>query len=216
MFGGDVVLFSVWNQPLSLLELIGLITGLVAVYLASKALSVNFLFGLLNNVVYFVLFYQAHLYSAMLLQIVYFCFSVYGYYHWKHPAPGQEGKNKEQRIRRLSWRQWGLVMVIILFIGVLWSEGVIYFQERFPEYVDPPAFPRLDAILTIASVSGQYLLSRKVLDNWTLWIVIDAISTALYAYMGLYFTSILFAVYTLIAIRAVIDWKKQFKLQDAI
>lgn len=210
----DIVLFSIWGHSMSLLELIGLVSGLVAVYLASKALSVNFLFGLLNNVVYFVVFYQAHLYSAMLLQTVYFVFSLYGYFHWKHPAPGQEGKNSELRIRRLNKSRWALVVVIILVFGGLWSEGVIYFQSRFPEYIDPPAFPRLDAVLTVASVTGQFLLSRKVMDNWIIWIVVDVLSTALYAYMGLFFTALLFAIFALIAIRAIIDWKRQYKQQD--
>ena len=212
----DVVLFSLWGHSMNLLELIGLVSGLVAVYLASRALSVNFLFGLLNNVVYFVVFYQAHLYSAMLLQVVYFSFSLYGYYHWKHPAPGQEGKNRELRIRRLNKSQWALVIVIVLVFGGLWSEGIIYFQSRFPEYIDPPAFPRLDAMLTAASVMGQFLLSRKVMDNWIIWIVVDVLSTALYAYMGLFFTALLFAVFTLIALRAIVDWNKQYKQQDEI
>lgn len=210
----DVVLFSIWGHSMSLLELIGLISGLAAVYLASKALSVNFLFGLLNNVVYFVVFYQAHLYSAMLLQTVYFLFSLYGYFHWKHPAPGQEGKNRELRIRRLNKGRWALVIVIVLVFGGLWSEGIIYFQSRFPEYIDPPAFPRLDALLTVASITGQFLLSRKVMDNWIIWIVVDVLSTALYAYMGLFFTALLFAIFTLIALRAVVDWNKQYKQQD--
>ncbi|MDD2559440.1 MAG: nicotinamide riboside transporter PnuC [Bacteroidales bacterium] len=210
----DVVLFSIWGHSMSLLELIGLISGLVAVYLASKALSVNFLFGLLNNVVYFVVFYQAHLYSAMLLQTVYFFFSLYGYFHWKHPKPGQEGKNRELRIRRLTKGRWVLVMLIILVFGGLWSEGIIYFQSRFPELIDPPAFPRLDAVLTVASVTGQFLLSRKVMDNWIIWIVVDVLSTALYAYMGLFFTAILFVLFTLIAIRAIVDWNKQYRQQD--
>lgn len=214
MFAQDVVLFSIWGHPMSLLELIGLISGLVAVYLASKALSVNFLFGLLNNVVYFVIFYQAGLYSAMLLQTVYFVFSLYGYFHWRHPAPEQQGKNRELRIRRLNKSQWALVIAIILVLGGLWSEGVIYLQSRFPSYIDPPAFPRLDAVLTVASVTGQFLLSRKVKDNWIIWIVVDILSTALYAYMGLFFTALLFAVFTLIAIRAVLDWNKQYKQQD--
>lgn len=210
----NIVLFTIWGHPMSLLELIGLISGLVAVYLASKALSVNFLFGLLNNVIYFIVFYKAHLYSAMLLQTVYFVFSLYGYYHWRHPSPEQKGANKELRIRRLNKSRWVLVAIIILVFGGLWGQGIIHFQSKFPEYIQPPAFPRLDAVLTVASVTGQFLLSRKVMDNWIIWIVVDVVSTALYAYMGLFFTAVLFAVFTLIAIRAIVDWNKQYKQQS--
>jgi nicotinamide mononucleotide transporter len=71
-------------------------------------------------------------------------------------------------------------------------------------------------MLTAASVMGQFLLSRKVKDNWIIWIVVDVLSTALYAYMGLFFTALLFAVFTLIALRAIVDWNKQYKQQDEI
>ena len=63
-------LFSVWGYPLSVLEFLAVLTGLAAVYLASKAKSVNFIFGMINNVLYFTLFFRFHLYSMMLLQVV--------------------------------------------------------------------------------------------------------------------------------------------------
>ena len=207
----NYTLFTLWDYPLSVLELIAVLTGFAAVFLALKASSVNFLFGLVNSIAYFLLYFQYRLYSVMLLQIVYFSFSIYGFYHWRNPKAEDTDKNKEQKIKRLTGKQQIKYLVIIFLSGLVWGWCVIHFQARFPQYFDPPAYPWLDAILTIASLVAQYLLSRKILDNWRLWIMVDGISTLLYACMGMIFTSVLFGVFTMIAIRAIYEWKKIYE-----
>lgn len=205
------ILFTLWGYPMSVIEFAGVLTGLAAVYLASRAKSVNFLFGMLNNVIYFILFFRFRLYSVMLLQIVYFVFSVYGFYHWKHPKKGESDDNSEQRIRTLRCKSRLLYVGIILFVGFFWGWLVIHMQMRFPQYFDPPAYPWLDAVLTMGSIIGQWLLSRKFWDNWPLWIIIDVISSILYASMGMFFTSILYGIFTAIAVKAMIDWFRTYK-----
>lgn len=209
-------LFTLWGYPLSVLEFAGVITGLAAVYLASKAKSVNFLFGMMNNFFYFILFFSFRLYSVMLLQIVYFIFSLYGYYHWKHPKKGQNDQNNEQKIRILKWKDRILYIVLILLAGIIWGWFVIKMQMVFPEYFDPPAYPWLDAILTMGSVAGQWLLSRKFWDNWPLWIVLDIISCMLYAYMGIFFTSILYGIFSVIALKAMLDWMRIYRKYEIL
>lgn len=204
-------LLILWGYPLSVLELIAVVTGFTAVLLASKAWSVNFLFGIVNSLAYFLLYYQYRLYSVMLLQIVYFSFSIYGYYHWKHPKKGEADTNQEQKIQKLSLKKQVYYVLIILFSGLVWGWSVIHFQARFPHYFDPPAYPWLDALLTMGSVVAQYLLSRKIWNNWLLWIVIDGVSTVLYACMGMIFTSVLFGVFTIIALNALNEWKKTYE-----
>ncbi|MDD4922240.1 MAG: nicotinamide riboside transporter PnuC [Bacteroidales bacterium] len=204
-------LLTLWDYPLSVLELIAVLTGFAAVLLASKAWSVNFLFGIVNSVAYFLLYFQYRLYSVMLLQIVYFSFSIYGYYHWRHPKSGETDQNKEQKITKLTFREQILYLIVIVVSGLIWGWCVIHFQARFPQYFDPPAYPWLDALLTMGSVVAQYLLSRKIWDNWPLWVVVDGLSTVLYACMGMMFTSVLFGIFTIIAIRAQSEWKKTYE-----
>jgi nicotinamide mononucleotide transporter PnuC len=206
----NYTLFTLWDYPLSVLEMVAVLTGFAAVLFASKAWSVNFLFGIINSIAYFFLYFQFRLYSVMLLQLVYFSFSIYGYYYWRHPKPEEADKNKQQRIKMLSTKTRLLYLVVIVLSGITWGWCVIHMQARFPEYFDPPVFPWLDAILTMGSVVAQYLLSRKYWDNWPLWIILDGASTILYAYMGLFFTSILFGTFTLIAIRAQFEWRKTY------
>jgi nicotinamide mononucleotide transporter len=88
--------------------------------------------------------------------------------------------------------------------------AVIKGQALYPTYFDPPAYPWLEPGLTMASVAGQWMLARKYGDNWPLWIIIDLISTGFYASMGMIFTALMYSVFTLIAVKALIDWKKQY------
>jgi len=210
----NYTLITLWDYPLSVLELIAVVTGFAAVFLASQVRAVNFIFGVVNAVAYFLLYFQYRLYSVMLLQIAYFCFSIYGYYHWKHPKPEEADVNKEQKIQKLPLKELLMYLVAIFVSGLIWGWGVVHFQARFPEYFDPPAYPWLDAVLTMASLAAQYLLSRKIFNNWQIWIVVDSISTILYAYMGMIFTSVLFGAFTIIAIRALYEWKKTYEKYD--
>lgn len=204
-------LLTLGGYPLSLLELLGVLSGLLAVLLASKALSVNFLVGMFNSLCYFLLFFQYRLYSVMLLQVVYFTFSVYGYYHWRHPKQGEAGPDKEQRIRLLDNKQRLLYAGLIAVAGLSWAWLVIRFQARFPAWVEPPAFPWLDAFLAMASVFGQWLLSKKFWENWVVWLFVDVTSTVLYASMGMVFTAIMYGVFSVIALRALIAWLRTVK-----
>ena len=207
----NYVLFTLWGYPLSVLELVAVLTGFAAVFLASKAWSINFLFGLVNSVAYFLLYFQYRLYSVMLLQIVYFSFSIYGYYNWRHPKPEEADTNNEQKISKLSLKKQISYLIAIIVSGLIWGWSIIHLQARFPQHFDPPVYPWLDAMLTMGCVVAQYLLSRKIWDNWPLWIILDGTSTILYASMGMIFTSVLFGAFTIIAIRAQSEWKKTYE-----
>lgn len=211
MEGLSQTLLTLGGYPLSLLELLGVLSGLLAVLLASKALSVNFLVGMFNSVCYFLLFFQYRLYSVMLLQVVYFTFSLYGFYHWRHPKQGEAGPDNEQRIRLLDNRQRLFYASLIALAGVVWAWLVIHFQARFPAWVDPPAYPWLDAFLAMASVFGQWLLSKKYWENWVVWLMVDVSSTLLYASMGMVFTAIMYGVFSLITLKALISWFRTYK-----
>jgi nicotinamide mononucleotide transporter len=196
MSGLNYMLFTIGGYSLSILELAGVVTGLLAVLLAAKEKSVNFIVGMINNACFFLVFFQHQLYSVMLLQVVYFLFSLYGFYHWKHPAQDQANEQNEQRIRFLSHKDRWVCLGVVTLAGLGWGWAVINGQARFPAYFDPPAYPWLDAWLTMASVAGQWMLARKYGDNWPLWIIVDLISTGLYASMGMIFTALMYGIFT--------------------
>jgi nicotinamide mononucleotide transporter len=206
--------FTLWGYPLSILEMLGVVSGLIAVFLAWKELPVNFLVGLFNFACYFLLFYQFRLYSVMLLQVVYAVFSVYGYYNWKHPKQGLSDKKNELRIQRLEWKKWMLFGLVVTAAGLAWGWLVIQLQAVYPEYVAPPAYPWIDALLTMASIGAQWMLSKKYWDNWIVWLVVDVSSTVFYGSMGMVFTAVMYGIFSLIALKAIVDWKRTIKQYD--
>lgn len=203
--------FTLWGYPLSVLEMLGVLSGLTAVFLAWKELPVNFLVGFFNYACYILLLFQFRLYSVMLLQVVYVAFSAYGYYNWKHPKQGLSDKKNNLRIQLLGWRKWPVFGLIVVLAGLAWAWLVIHLQAVYPQYVAPPAYPWIDALLTMASIGAQWLLSKKYWDNWIVWLVVDLTSTVLYGSMGMVFTAVMYGVFSLIALKALVDWKRTIK-----
>ncbi|MDR2854466.1 MAG: nicotinamide riboside transporter PnuC [Prevotellaceae bacterium] len=199
------IFVEIFGYKLSFLEFAAVLTGLAAVYLASLGKVVNFYIGLINNVLYFLLFYQCHLYSMMILQAVYFVISSYGIYAWT-----KQGENQQLiKITELSNNQRIKLSVVVVLVSIVWGFCVVKLSGQFPEYIEKPAYPMIDALLTIASIAGQILLTRKKIDNWLIWIFVNMASVILYAAIGIYFTAILYVLFLLIAIKAFAEWKRE-------
>lgn len=185
------------------LEIIAVVFGVVAIWLASKGEVVNFGIGLVNCVLYGILFGREGLYSGMILQGIYFVINLYGLYSWRKPKV--EG-DKELKIMWLTMRERVLVGVVIVATGVLWGMGVKWGAQLLPENIQEPQYPMVDAILTTASIVAQILLTRKKIDNWVIWVIVDVVYIGLFLMVGMYWTAGLYVVYTLIAVKAVREW----------
>ena len=187
------------------LEIIAVVFGFVAIWLAAKGKVVNFGIGLVNCVLYMVLFGRVGLYSAMILQGVYFVIDLYGLYSWQKPRK----EENELKVSWLTWPQRGWVALIVVAMGVLWGMGVKYGAQLLPENIEEPQYPFVDAILTTASIVAQILLTRKKIDNWVMWVLVDVVYIGLYVAVGIYWTAGLYTVYTGIAVNAVFSWNKE-------
>ena len=187
------------------LEIIAVVFGFVAIWLAAKGKVVNFGIGLVNCVLYMVLFGRVGLYSAMILQGVYFVIDLYGLYSWRKPRK----EEKELKVSWLTWRERGWVALIVVATGVLWGMGVKYGAQLLPENIAEPQYPFVDAILTTTSIVAQILLTRKKIDNWVMWVMVDVVYVGLYVAVGMYWTAGLYVAYTIIALRAVYIWSRE-------
>jgi nicotinamide mononucleotide transporter len=87
--------------------------------------------------------------------------------------------------------------------------GVKWGAQLLPENIQEPQYPMVDAILTTASVVAQILLTRKKIDNWVIWVLVDVIYIGLFLMVGMYWTAGLYVVYTGIAVNAVFSWNKE-------
>ena len=185
------------------LEIIAVVFGVVAIWLASKGEVVNFGIGLVNCVLYGILFGREGLYSGMILQGIYFAINLYGLYSWRKPKVEVD---KELKVMWLTVKESLVVVAVIAVTGVLWGMGVKYGARLLPENIQEPQYPMVDAILTTASVVAQILLTRKKIDNWVSWVLVDVVYIGLFLMVGMYWTAGLYVVYVLIAIRAIREW----------
>ncbi|MDR1544485.1 MAG: nicotinamide riboside transporter PnuC [Prevotellaceae bacterium] len=199
------VFIKIFGYELSYLEFFAVITGLVSVYLASLEKVINFYLGIINFILYCVFFYQCRLYSMMTLQLIYCVINIYGIYSWTKRSKTQEGI----KISTLKNRQRILLSLLVLAISAVWAYFVIQISAKFPENIEKPAFPYIDALITVASVVAQILLTRKKIDNWAIWIAADFSSVILFCIIGSYFTAILYGCFCLIGIKAFVQWRRE-------
>ncbi len=172
------------------------LAGAISVYLSARENIWSWPTAIVNVGLYILIFQRNGLYSDMGLQVVYLVLSVYGWYEWLH---GGTDKTRLE-VSRASGRVW-------LLSAVAGSLGwvAIYAVTRHLRGVSIPA---VDAALTATSLVAQWMMTRKILENWILWIIADIVYVPVYIYKRLYVTSGLYAVFLVLAILGWVEWKR--------
>lgn len=190
------------NDPLQLfgfttapLELVSFVLALITVFLNIRQNHWGWLFSIISSATYAVVFLQARLYGDTGLQVVFILLSVWGWHQWLRG--GSAGA--ALAVSRLSGRGW-------LFSGLAWLAGFGMLSFFLKQYTDTDV-PHADGLLTAGSLLGQWLLSRKKLENWLVWIVVDVLYVGLYLYKGLTLTAMLYAVFVLMAVAGWRAWR---------
>jgi nicotinamide mononucleotide transporter len=211
---GDInaIFFTVLDYPMSYIEFFGTIFTIWCVWLTAKAKVLSWPVGIIGTVLYLALFYQISLYSDLFEQSYFLVTSFIGWWVWLHPRTRTEAnKDDELKIGRNSARQnWICVGVIAAGTALLTWVTVnlnVWLPSYFPE---PAAFPFLDALTTAMSFTAQWLLTRKRLENWLLWIVVDAIDVWLYWAKGVKFVSIEYCLFFFIASYGFFKWLREY------
>jgi nicotinamide mononucleotide transporter len=207
-FNINNIAFEVLNYELSYVELIATAFGLLAVYWASKANIWTWSASIINVSALFILLYQFQLYADMLLQIYFLIVTFYGWYYWQKPK-------EEQRITNVNRKEiiiYSIIFVVGTFgIGRFMSQIHLQFPTYFPEAA---AFPYGDAFTTTGSIIAMILLSRKQLENWLVWIVVDIVSIVLYYQKGIMFLAAEFVIFMVICMFGYYNWRKE-KISDS-
>lgn len=160
--------------------------------------------GLLTSLFYIVIFYQTKFYADMGLQVYYVVISAYGLYNWMYGKKGQS--TGKLYISKIRLRQ----LIVLAPIAVVLFAGLSYILIH---YTDSPV-PYGDSFTTAISIIATWMLARKILEQWLLWIVANAVSLALYSYKGMYPTTILFVFYTGLSVVGYIQWRKSYRNQE--
>ncbi len=153
--------------------------------------------GIISALLYMVVFFQSKFYADMGLNVYYFFISIYGWILWRN---GDGSGDSLRPVSRIKLRH-GLILLLLTIVAFL---GIGVILDRF---TDSPV-PYWDALTTAMSFTATWMLARKILEHWIIWIIVDAISMGLYLYRGLYPTMVLFAIYTVMAVIGYIEWKK--------
>lgn len=179
------------------LELLGFVATLLNVWLMARNKVVGWPVGLVAVVAYAAVFFRVQLYADTLLQGFFFVTGLKGWYDWTYG-----GKNRTPLpITRLSPQGWVWTAVAVVATSALLGGAFHAFTDA--------AKPFLDSALLGASVVGQLLLVRRVLDNWLVWIAADVLYVPLYLSRGLPLTALLYGILLVLAWKGYVDWKKE-------
>ena len=178
------------------LEVLAVILGLACVWLTVRQHIACWPTGLAMVSLYIVIFYQARLYSDMLLQVVYVGLQVYGWHAWLTGGP----RRTVLEVSRLS-RRAAVAWSIVCVVGTAALGTVMHLRTD-------AALPYVDAFATTASLIAQWLLGRKVLESWLVWIIVDVVSIGMYLAKDLHLTAALYAVFLVLSFQGYREWSR--------
>ena len=146
-----------------------------------------------SSLLYGLLFADSRLYGEASLQLFFVAVAIWGWWQWLR-ATGVDGARL--RVRSLGWRSRAGVAAATL---AAWPAVALLLDHATDSDV-----PWLDALPTVASVTGQILLGRKLVENWPVWLAVNVVSVGLFAYKGLWLTVVLYAIF---AVLSVVGWR---------
>ncbi len=181
----------------------------MSVYLSARQRLASWPTAIVNVLLSAVVYHRARLYSDAGLQLVYFALSVYGWYEWKYGGADRT----ELPVARTPRARAPLLVALgaagAVALGVLTTRYTDVLQHN------RPWVPWTDAALTAASLVAQWMMTRKLVENWLVWIAVDVVYVPLLAYKGLYAFAALYAVFLGLAVKGWVDWRRDLRGREA-
>jgi nicotinamide mononucleotide transporter len=182
-------------QQTSWLEWLGTISGFACVYLAAKEHILNWPVAIVSISAYAILFFDYKLYGDSALQLYFLGTSVYGWYYWVKNKQGNETP-----VVVLGKKGILLTILSVAVLSILMGLLLDYYTDTNVPYAD--------GFCTSLSFVAQFLMTRKILQNWVLWIIVDICYVPLYLYKSLYLTAVLYVLFLVLATIGYVSWKK--------
>jgi nicotinamide mononucleotide transporter len=171
----------------------------VAVYLSARENIWNWPTAIVNLGLYIIIFQRTGLYSDMGLQVVFLVLSIYGWYEWLYGGANRT----ELRVSRASLRDWSIATPVALVFWIILARNT----AKLPGV----ALPYLDAGLATISLVAQWMMTRKMLENWVLWIIVDIVYVPMYIYKRLPVTAALYAIFLALAALGLRSWWRSYR-----
>lgn len=179
---------------MSLLSVIALIAGTLGVWLTIKQTVWCWPFALVSVIASIVEFYEVRLFGDMALQVFYFFAGVYGWIYWN------KKKDEAFVVKRIDIHLVPSFLAITILQAVAYYYLLVYYKgDR----------PMLDAILTACSLTTTYMMTKKYVENWLIWVVIDATYVILYVLKDMWMFALLYLIFTGIAFYGWLKWRRE-------
>ena len=182
--------FTAWGYQVTFLELISVLTSLLAVYLGALGVRITWPWWLLSSALYAIFFYKVNLYASAILQFVFIAAALWGWLGWKPSGV-------EPRYMRNSERALWFIAMMGSWIALAPALKDIGAAATWP-----------DSFLLVSSTVAQIVMVLQRNETWILWFVIDGFGTWHYCHQGYWFTGILYGVFTIIAVFGWMRWLK--------
>ncbi|MDC8785080.1 nicotinamide riboside transporter PnuC [Roseateles koreensis] len=190
--------FTLLGSPITWAEVLAFLMAIWMVICNMRVHVLGWPLALLSSLLYFLLFWNGKLYGEAALQLMFASLALWGWWQWRR---GQGVDGPPLRVRRLSPRGLGLA---VLLTALAWPALGLFLRHQ----TDSPV-PFWDALPTVASLLGQWLLGRKYQENWTVWVLVNIVSVSLFAYKGYWLTVVLYAVFIPLSVAGWRAWQQQ-------
>ncbi len=186
------------------IETIAVVFGLICVWLTIRQNILCWPAGLVQVVLFIVIFYRVKLYSDVILHVIYVVMQLYGWYHWSRGSNHQQSLPVSTLTSDGRW-SWPFVAVVGTFV---WG----YLMATFTD----AAVPYADSFVAVTSLIAQWLLARKKLESWYFWMVVDVVAIGIYFHKDLMLTAGLYAVFLVLAVIGLFAWLKSFRTEQEL
>ncbi|WP_067702437.1 MULTISPECIES: nicotinamide riboside transporter PnuC [unclassified Erwinia] len=214
------------GYDLSWIEAIGTLAGLLCIWLASQEKIINYAFGLVNVTLFAVIFFQIQLYASLLLQLFFLVANIYGWYAWSRQTADHQQALKIRWMGLPKALAWLVVCVVAIALMTRYINPVFAWLTAIAvegmqamglavtqPTLQPDAFPFWDSCLMVLSIVAMILMTRKYVENWLIWVVINVISVMIFARQGVWAMAVEYVILTLIALNGSWLWIRSARQQ---
>lgn len=185
------------------LQIVGTLLGLLYLWLEYKANIWLWIVGAIMPMVHGVLYLNSGIYADAAMQLYYVVAGIYGLCVWLR------GAKRAEKVVNIQYTPTKWIIPLVVVYAVL-HVAMYYLLSEFTD----SRVPFFDSMSTALSIVAMWMLSRKLVEQWLVWLVVDMISVGLYLYKGIPITAMLYTLYCALAIAGYIRWRKQVLIKS--
>lgn len=184
----STILFTAWGYDVSILEFVAAIVSFVGVWLGTTGKRITWPWWALSSALYGIFYYQAEFFASSLLQIAFVVAAVFGWFGWA-PTGAVPGTLS---VRNRQYIAIGTIISVSVLSPLLSNIGA--------------AATWTDAFILVASLTAQVLMIYEKFEAWIIWIIVNVTATIQFSILEYWFTSVLYAVFTIVAVIGLKRW----------